>query len=229
MNITSLDLFPGVVVDANDPKTLGRVKIVAAGFQDNSTMDVQDMYWSMPFSCNGYQRMSKPTEGMKVWVLNNKDNRYESWFIPMWDLNQNTTVAINGGDDYDVLVSRSGEGLGAQMFYNQHDGFVTGMKNDATFTISPSCNIEAKSNGVEMSCTDGNVKLGTQEKCTHPAVQGDVLVELLQNLASKINYTASIAAGSWTTAHLSAPLNECVQAINNTVSKINSKKVFISE
>lgn len=228
MNITDLQLIPGVVVDANDPKTLGRVKVVAPGFQDNSVMDVKDMYWSAPFSCNGYQRMSKPTEGMKVWLINNKKNRYESWFIPMWDLNQNTTVAINGGDDYDVLVSRSGEGVGAQMYYNQKDGFTTAMKNNASMQMKPSCDVEIKSNGVEMSCTGANVMLGKQGEATHPAVQGDLLVQLLQNLAEKLANTAMIAGAQWTTAHLASPLNECVKAITDTVSTINSSRVFVS-
>lgn len=229
MTLADFEFMPGVIVDANDPKLLGRVKIVAPGFQDNSTMDVKDMYWTTPFTSMGYQRLSKPSEGQKVWLLNNKKNKYESYYLPMWEANQNTAVAINGGADYDVLVSRSGNGTGAQMHYNTTEGFTTEISGKAKSNINPSGDITNLSNGTKMSIEGASVLLGVTDDCTHPGVLGDELHTLLSNLAAKLNDTAIAASSNCYTSNLANPLNECVKAINDTLEKIQSQHIFISK
>ena len=104
MKLSNCEIRPGVVVTADDPKKMGRIKAVVPGWFDNSSMNEEDMFWIAPFtSGSGYQRVSKCLEGQKVWVLHDSTNEYEYYYVTMWETNINTTAAQQDFD-YDVLV-----------------------------------------------------------------------------------------------------------------------------
>lgn len=226
MKLSNFELYEGVVVDANDPKHLGRVKGVAPGLFDNTTMNINDMFWIYPFLCGGYQRVSKPQEGQKIWILNDTKNEYGYWYIPKPDLNLNTTAMLQN-DDYDVLVSRSGEGVGQQMYYNRDEGFVTRVSTAATSTMTPSGDITNNSNGMQMSMKGGQAFIGTQSGDNHPMVLGDKIVDVLNSLKKNLGNLAVKAAGSWTTAHLAQDLNEAVKDLNELTPAILASKSFV--
>lgn len=228
MKLANCEILPGVVVDANDPKKMGRIKAVVPGLFDNSTMDVEDMFWVIPFSCNGYQRVSKPMEGQKVWVLQDPSNEYEYYYIPRWESNTNTVVAQQD-DDYDVLVSRSGEVAGQQMYYSMQQGFVTRIGQIASTTMSQDGNIENLSNGVEVSIKSSKVYCGTKDQASHPMVLGDELYTLLGNLESGLNKTKQLAQANMYTSTLVPGLEACEKAIANILEKIKSDTCFVSK
>ena len=53
MKFKDVELLPGVVIDAKDPKMLGRVKATVPTLFDNSAMDVKVMPWIYPISMIG--------------------------------------------------------------------------------------------------------------------------------------------------------------------------------
>lgn len=226
MNLSDFDLTEGVIVDANDPKHLGRIKGVAPGKFDNSTMNIDNMFWIYPFSVPGYQRVSKPQQGQKIWILHNKKNEYGYWYIPMPDLNINTTATVQG-DDYDVLVSRTGSGVGSQMYYNGNEGFVTRTGTSASTTMAPSGDITNISNKGQVSIKQGIVYAGAEEGSNHSMVLGDKLVELLKALQSDISNLALKASGSWTTAHLAQDLNKAASDLQEKMEPILTSKAFV--
>lgn len=226
MKFSDFELYQGVVVDANDPKHLCRVKAVAPGLFDNSTMNVNEMFWIYPFTGQGYQKVSKPSEGQKIWIINNTKNEYGYWWIPYPELNMNTTATIQN-DDYDVLVSRSGAGVGSQMYYNRDDGFVTRINTSASTQISPSGNILQNSNGMQMSMKDGQVFFGTETGSNHPVVLGDKLVDVLNSLKQNLSNLALKASSSWTTVHLAEDLNKAVADLNKLTNPILAEKSFV--
>lgn len=220
---------PGVVVTADDPKKMGRIKAVVPGWFDNSSMNEEDMFWISPFtSGSGYQRVSKCIEGQKVWVLHDSTNEYEYYYVTMWETNINTTVAQQDFD-YDVLVSRSGKSVGAQMFYTGNQGFVTRIGEHAQTRISQSGDIENKSNGTEISIRGSKAFVGLSEKCEDPMVRGNKLYELLSNLKAGLDELHNEANGNPYTQNLCSAILKCSKAISDTIDEMNSKTSFVSE
>ena len=81
MKLNNCEIRPGVVVTADDPKKMGRIKAVVPGWFNNASMHEEDMFWIAPFtSGSGYQRVSKCIEGQKVWVLHDSTNEYEYYY-----------------------------------------------------------------------------------------------------------------------------------------------------
>ena len=228
MKLSDCSLEYGVVQDANDPKKMGRIKAVVPGKFDNSSMKVEDMLWCMPLTTAGHQRVSKPMEGQKIWILHDKNNEYEYWYLPAWETNTNTAVAQQD-DDYDVLVSREGKGLGAQQYYSGKQGFVTRIGNNASFEINQAEEIVAQSNGAQLATKGGQCFIGKTNDVTHPAVLGDKLFQLLGDLSASLAQLQQYAMNSWTTSHLVPAIQQCRDAIDNTNREIQSNNVFVSK
>lgn len=226
MTLNNYDLSPGVVVNAEDPKFLGRVQCIIAGKTNPDTMDPSKLPWCAPFMSFGYQRISKPMEGQKIWVLHNINNYYEYYYIPMWELNQNTAV-IPAEQYYDVLVSRPGEGVGAQSYYTEDQGFVTRIGNDVSSTMTNENTIVHTDNNVEMAIRDGHVYHGGIEEEAEPAILGEQLYNLLKTLSGDLNTTAEVAKSNPYTQPLYAPLAQASQNLSKAIETIRSKTTFI--
>ena len=125
MKLADVEMIPGVVVDDEDPKFLGRLKISAPGEFDVDSMDINDMFWVYPFPVGGYQSFSHMLKGSKVWLIKNTKNYYEYWYLPYFEMNANTFNLVNSKKKYDadVIVSRSDGSNNIQMYYNPEDGF----------------------------------------------------------------------------------------------------------
>lgn len=220
---------PGVVVTADDPKKMGRIKAVVPGWFDNSSMNEEDMFWISPFtSGSGYQRVSKCIEGQKVWVLHDSTNEYEYYYVTMWETNINTTAAQQDFD-YDVLVSRSGKSVGAQMYYTGNQGFITRIGENAQSQINQSGDIENKSNGTEISIRGSKAFVGLSDKCKDPMVRGNKLYKLLSDLKAGLDELNNAAISNPYTSSLSSAILKCSKAISNTIDEMNSKTSFVSE
>lgn len=229
MKLSNCEILPGTIVAANDPKKMGRVKAVVPGWFDNATMNEEDMFWISPFTTGaGYQRVSKPLEGQKIWVLHDSTNEYEYYYLPMWETNINTAAAQQDFD-YDVIVSRSGKSVGAQMFYTGKQGFVTRIGENAQSSISQSGDIENSSNGTEVSIRGSKVYVGLQGKCDEPIVLGNKLYELLSNLKGGLDELNQKAQSSCYTINLCPAILKCSKAISDTIDEMNSKTSFTSE
>lgn len=229
MKLNNCEILPGTIVIANDPKKMGRVKAVVPGWFDNSTMNEEDMFWIMPFtSGSGYQRVSKPIEGQKIWVLHDKTNEYEYYYLPMWETNINTTIAQQDFD-YDVLVSRSGKSVGAQMYYTGKQGFVTRIGEHAQSTMSQNGNIENKSNGTEISIKGSRAYIGKENNCKDPIVRGNQLYKLLSDLKSGLDELNNLANSNPYCSNLCSGILKCSKAISDNLETLNSKTSFVSE
>ena len=50
MKLSNCEIRPGVVVTADDPKKMGRIKAVVPGWFNNASMHEEDMFWIAPFT-----------------------------------------------------------------------------------------------------------------------------------------------------------------------------------
>lgn len=227
MNLNNVSLLPGVVVDNKDPKCLGRIKATIAGKTNPSTMKTEHLPWCAPFSCGGYQRLSMPEIGQKIWVLHDESNYYEYYWIPAWEVNSNSE-AITPIDEYDVLVSRTGDGYGAQMYYNKEEGFMNRIGENASTNMKINGDIENFSNDIEMSIRGANVYMGKKDEKNEQMVLGGQLKKLLSDLATSLSGLAALANHPYT-SHLIPKINECSTSITSTLENILSKTCHITE
>lgn len=223
MNLSNVTLLPGVVVSADDPKNLGRVKCIIAGKSDPDTMNQDHLPWCAPFTCMGYQRVFKPMEGQKIWVLHDETNYYEYYWIPAWEVNSNTEL-MTPNSEYDVLVSRSGDGCGSQMFYDRQSGFMTRIGNVSYTNMTIGGDIINESNKVQMSVKGSHVHLGVTEKEgeEQPLVMGNDLVTLLNDLKKAFQGLQQKASSSPYTSALAPGFLECVNAIQNNIDLLSN-------
>ena len=202
MKLSNVEIIPGVIVDANDPEKLGRVKINAPALMRGNEsgdhygvvekMDNNVLPWVYPIMMNRYQMFSKELEGMKVWVINNTENYNEYWYIPMFDYIDVTEEIVSEkyDDDIEVIISRKNGDGSARMYYNRADGYVTHI-NDYKWNMTPNGDITCHGEQGDIDIRGGHVYLGRNTESYEPAVFGDALVNLFQEWADTFTKLAS--------------------------------------
>ena len=227
MKLSNATLSPGVVTSIEDPQNLGRIKCIIAGATDPNTMNTDHLPWCAPLTCFGTQRLSKPIEGQKVWVLHDESNYYEYYYLPTWEVNGNTEILV-GDEEYDILVSRPGEGFGSQQYYTQDQGFVTRIGNLIRTDVQGDGTIAHTDGNVEMSIKDSHVYVGNTGGEYQPMVKGDTLYQLLSKLAESLSNLADIASKNIYTQSLVPGIISCHEAIGNSVNDILSQNGYIN-
>ena len=194
MKLSDYEFFPGVVTDVADPKYLGRVKASVPTIFDQS-MDKEGLPWIHPFTMVGYQGFSKMREGSKIWVLNNTKNKKEFWYVPMFELNQDTRDLINTDENYengDVLIARNNGNNSVYIYYNDTDGIMIKYGNQNLINIDPNSQITIQASDGKIVIKDNHVYIGDGEK-GHPAVKGDKLKDILHNFFTQLSTAATTA------------------------------------
>lgn len=223
MKLADVEMIPGVVVDDEDPKFLGRLKISAPGEFEVDSMDINDMFWVYPFPVGGYQSFSHMLKGSKVWLIKNTKNYYEYWYLPYFEMNANTFNLVNSKKKYDadVLVSRSDGSNNIQMYYNPEDGFNQKI-GFASINIMPDGTISITTGGAAPSAgtfhtNSKNNEIGYDggEYPRQFAVMGENLHKLLDELNGKFKTLATTAAPCPYTSHLAKTLNEICDTISD--------------
>ena len=221
MKFKNVELLPGTIIDAADPKKIGRVKCDVPGVFDSSSMNKDGLPWIYPLTQPGFQRWSTPIKGHKVWVFKTTDNYEEFWYVPMMQLTTGTKGIISTGDDYEnaeVLISRNMGPQSMKMYYKESEGFVIEY-GTAKININPSQEISIDATGASVQLKNGKVYLGNGAEGEH-AVKGDTLQELLENLQIKLSEASSTASSNPFTCTLANSLMECANAISNTLKYI---------
>ena len=223
MKLADVEMIPGVVVDDEDPKFLGRLKISAPGEFELDSMDINDMFWVYPFPVGGYQSFSHMLKGSKVWLIKNTKNYYEYWYLPYFEMNANTFNLVNSKKKYDadVLVSRSDGSNNIQMYYNPEDG-INQKIGFASINIMPDGTISITTGGAAPSAgtfhtNSKNNEIGYDggEYPRQFAVMGENLHKLLDELNGKFKTLATTAAPCPYTSHLAKTLNEICDTISD--------------
>lgn len=223
MKLADVEMIPGVVVDDEDPKFLGRLKISAPGEFEVDSMDINDMFWVYPFPVGGYQSFSHMLKGSKVWLIKNTKNYYEYWYLPYFEMNANTFNLVNSKKKYDadVLVSRSDGSNNIQMYYNPEDG-INQKIGFASINIMPDGTISITTGGAAPSAgtfhtNSKNNEIGYDggEYPRQFAIMGENLHKLLDELNGKFKTLATTAAPCPYTSHLAKTLNEICDTISD--------------
>ena len=216
MNLSDYEFFPGSIIDVADPKYLGRVKANVPTVFDPS-MDKDGLPWIYPFTMGGNQSFSKMREGSKIWVIKNKKNYNEFWYIPMFELNQDTRALIGSDDNYengDVVLSRNMGSVSVYIYYNDTDGIVIKYGDNNFITINTNSEVILQAGNGKIKISGDHVYLGDGEK-GEPAVMGNVLKNMLSNLSNQL------AAASSAATTLYPPNPSLVKALRSASSAIS--------
>lgn len=220
MLFKDIEAIPGVVIDAEDPDNLLRVKAAVPGIFDPATMKTEALPWIYRFPMCGYQHYSKLMSGSRIWVLRNTKNYYEFWYIPFSDFNPNTLEAAKS--DADVLISRyTGDG-NAQLYYNSEEGFKM-VLGPNYMQLDTNGNAISMSNGYSSKVQGEHYYVGKDGGNYEPMVLGNKLAALFKQISSDLAELATTAASSPWTSELSGPIRNIKLNIDKNYTEITSK------
>ena len=220
MLFKDIEAIPGVVIDAEDPENLLRVKAAVPGIFDPGTMQKEALPWVYRFPMCGYQQYSKMMSGSRIWVLRNTKNYYEFWYIPFSDLNANTLAVAKS--EADVLISRYTGAGNAQLYYNKEEGFKT-ILDESYIQLDTNGNVINMSNGYSSKVYGEHYYAGKDGGAYEPMVLGKKLTNLFKQISSGLDALASVAESSPYTSQLSSPIRKIKSNIDNNYQEITSK------
>lgn len=218
MKFKDVELLPGVIIDAKDPKMLGRVKATVPTLFDNSAMDVKGMPWIYPISMIGYQGFSKLQEGSKIWVYKIEGNYREFWYMPMFEANADTRKIIADYEEPDVLISRSAGANSVYIYYTDKQGIMLKLGENSFINMKANGEILAKSTEGQVSIRDGKVYVGSEDT-KEQAVLGNTLDKVLGQLASDLMQVATVASNNPYTTALFKPLSDASNNLKSGIGK----------
>lgn len=223
-----VELVLGTCLSNDDPMKLGRIKVAAPGYFDRTVMAIEAIPWAYPFSMNAYQSYSTISEGGKVWLIDNKDNADEFWYIPFHELNSDTKKAINDDVNSDVVFSRNISGKTIQLYQNNSEGIV--LRNGSTTVTMPADGgVIMNSDGAQVSIEGGQVYMGISGSDKIPMVRGDVLREILNDISSSFTELFTKASANPNTASLAPAFQSAAKNISNKIPKLLSENCTLSK
>lgn len=228
--LKDVDITWATVIDVSDPKKLGRIKVVAPSKMDNRTLAVEDMPWVYPFL--GYSgSIDNPSQiGTKVWLLHNRDNYNAFYYLPAPNItdNQRRDMAEMSAADGEVLMYRDRGSTQSKITYDTERG-VNVNTAMAQLNVGEEAKASLSADGSGIKTDAGQVTVGKLTAETEPAVLGDSLKKLLNDLALALQECASAALSGVYTPSISEKLMRAAQAITNNIDSIISPNVNISK
>lgn len=221
MKLGECEVLPGVVIDVEDPKHIGRVKAMVPTWFDSDVMQKEALPWIWPCSMCGYQRFSKLENGRKIWVLHNKENDLEYWYWPMFEEIAQSKPIIDQYDSTELLLCRGGGESGdVFIYYNDSEGIILKI-GETKINISTNKEIHITDGTVSFDIEGSKINIGkgTGEK----VIMGEKLQKALEQLAEGIEKVGKkMTAGQHT--------NECGEMFTQVGTKLkkacNSDKIL---
>jgi len=220
MDLKDYKILPGIVIDVEDPKYIGRVKADAPGLFNSEVMNKEGLPWIYPFNMNGYQRFSKLMNGSKIWILTNM-NYTEFWYWPMFELNDDSKDIISKDEsDYEqseVLLSRNMGDNSVYIYYSPSQGIMLKNSENTYINIKSDNEIEIKADKGVVRIKGSSVEIGNDNEGFVNAVRFDKLQTMLSNFRTYLQQVAQNIGNPYTLPAASAAMNLAVQAIGSTV------------
>ena len=213
------ELLPGVVISVKDDEHLGRIKVAVPGGPKLSNTQMEALPWCYPLTMTGtYQGFTKLVDNCKVWVLRNKHDNLEMWYILMADYNPNTKEIISPYDNTEILISRDVGGNNIYIYYTDGQGIMISV-GETKINITPKNQIVLSTGKGNVTVDGENVYLNTNSSSTHNTVRFDSLQGVLQSIGTALQ---AIYNGCRPDAHTHALMQNIKDPIDKAIEKINN-------
>ena len=228
MKLEDYELLPGIIIDVDDPERRGRVKASVPTWFDLNIMSQDAMPWIYPFTMSGYQSFTKLENGRKIWVLHNNKNYDEYWYLPMFELNEDTRNLVSEYDDTEVLISRlTGDSGNVYVYYNDHDGIMLSV-GDTKVNVTTNQEIEITNSKASLKIKGDQVHIGNDEGEEHLPM-GEKLKTLLYKLGGDLMYIGGAMSSLPFVSPLSKEFIHMGEDIQKQCNELLSKTVQISK
>lgn len=226
MTLGDFEIIPGVVISNSDPKNQGRVKAVAPGLFDTSTMSEEDLFWINPFMMIGYQSFSKMEISSKIWILHNKKNYFEYWYIPMFEINEHSPSAAIETDS-DIMLSRSVAGETVQVYYSRDNGYNV-VIGGSKIQLLPSGAFNVIANEATITADSTGITLAKNGAETFSATKAEPLIKALSDHCSFLTNLAAQTLLSPYTSQLGTAIMDASTKLQSSLQEFKSDFVKIS-
>lgn len=229
MNLSNCEIIPSVIYDDKDPLKLGRIKCVVPGFIDSSTMSLENMPWVRPFGMTRHQSFSKPVKGFKVWVIVNKANYNEYWYIPFFEYNDISKEYLDGvydNDQPEIFMSHNNGGNHSMLTFDETNGFNEKI-GDNHIELHPDGHISLLGGQHEVDI-NGEVKVGQKDGDYNQAVKYEPLESILSKLYEAFGILVRDSANPYD-CKLTSGFQLCQDALNSVnIEKIKADNVKVN-
>ena len=224
----TVEVVVGTCIEDIDPKKLGRIKVGAPGWFDRNVMSIEAIPWVYPFSMAMYNSFTHIALGGKVWLIINKENEEEYWYVPYHELNDDTRQVQGADIDEDIVFSRNINGKVVQVYQNKEDGLVL-RNGGSSVIISNDGDVTGTDGSGAFKVSGGNFFCGAKDGPFEPMVRGNVCYELLMKLSSDFANLSSAASSSPYTSVLVDPFKTAGDNISQALKDLKSTKANVSE
>lgn len=213
---------PGVVVEVLENNI---IRVGAPGlFDRNDGEKLPKVYpWPCGINKNAYSQIK---ELDNVWVVNFSDNPAQLYWFRKDDVADNAEIIKE--ENVEILCNKE-SGVGwATIYFSDGSGWI--IRNiDSVIQIKPDGSILLDT-GIPHRAIDINAKtisLGTPGGSAHPAVYGDVLMDVLMKIQVAIELIKQSANMSPYTKPISIALNKLPNQIDELIPKVVSTNVTL--
>lgn len=185
-HLIDYEFIPAVIVETDDPKNYGRVKVSAPGVFNTNNADLDQIPWCYPFTMSGSSSHASWDKGSKVWLFRNKKRHDENWFIPMYELHtkQQEFIDTNKSSTPEIVSFRNNGGKSSSITYDSGSGYNVST-GDSSINVSTGSTTTIVGGGSSVVVDNAKVSLGAGDGGNaEPAVLGNKLKDLLDKLIS---------------------------------------------
>ena len=222
MKLKDVELVPGVVIDAEDPEHIGRVRAVIPGVF-NADIPKSSLPWIHPLTMGGYQQFSKLDRGSAIWFFKIDGNNDELWYIPMFQLYNHASSVVMDGDDADILFSRIDGPNSSNVQYVHGKGFTINVGEDNSLDMNADGTIKMKGGGSLITMENDKTTIGDTASA-EPMVLGEKLKKVFTFISEQLLDAAQAAGMTGGDVEVvSGPLLAISTYISNNIDTILSK------
>ena len=205
----------------------GSIKAFASGLFSRHD-DPEKLPPVLPFFFGSHANAySSPLEYDEVWILNFDDNPQQLYWIRKDKMPENNKD-IMGEENVEIICNRETGSTWAVIYFSDDSGWII-RRDETTIQLRPNGSILLKTpyDHRTVDINSESISLGSEGKSEHPAVYGDVLTELLENVQTALELTKQAAGGSPYTKPIEIALGMYPAKIKELIPKITSPHVTL--
>lgn len=194
-HLVDYEFIPAVIVETDDPLHYGRIKCSALGAYNSNNSPTTHLPWCYPFTMTGNSSYSSYEKGSKVWLFRNKKRQDENWFIPMYELHNQSQEFVNqnAGAKPEIISMRNNGGGGSSITYDHGKGYnisTSAASGNAGVNVGTNATTTVSGGGSSVVVSNSNVILGATDGDGEPAVLGNKLKDFVTELFSMLRQFA---------------------------------------